>query len=251
MNNTEHKAERYLLLAVACDDEEKAWASLEELAELLETAGGEATEGIVQRLPHPDTATYVGSGKAQKLCDLLDAYDADGILCDDELSAVQIRNLSDITGVKVIDRTILILDIFAAHARTREGKIQVEMAQLKYRQAHLRGIGTALSRLGGGIGTRGPGETKLETDRRAHSGFRLPIEFCSLSLLRFHSLRRYAGTKRVFIASMKRAPFFSATSAIIRMSSAQSAAGFSQRTAFFASSALIAHSLWSPCGSAR
>ena len=130
-------------------------------------AGGEATEGIVQRLPHPDTATYVGSGKAQELCDLLDAYDADGILCDDELSAVQIRNLSDITGVKVIDRTILILDIFAAHARTREGKIQVEMAQLKYRQAHLKGIGTALSRLGGGIGTRGPGETKLETDRRA------------------------------------------------------------------------------------
>lgn len=167
MNINEFKSERYLLIAVACDDEEKTWASLEELADLLETAGGVAAEGFVQRLPHPDTATYVGSGKARELCDLLDAYDADGILCDDELTTTQIRNLSDITGAKVLDRTILILDIFAAHARTREGKIQVEMAQLKYRQAHLKGIGTALSRLGGGIGTRGPGETRLETDRRA------------------------------------------------------------------------------------
>ncbi|MCR5098249.1 MAG: GTPase HflX [Lachnospiraceae bacterium] len=159
--------ERYLLVAVSCGDEERSWSSLEELMALLETAGGEAAEGFVQNLPHPDPATYIGSGKAQEMREMMDAYDAVGLLCDDELSPVQLKNLSDIIDGKVIDRTMLILDIFAAHAHTREGKIQVEMAQLKYRMAHLRGIGTALSRLGGGIGTRGPGETKLESDRRA------------------------------------------------------------------------------------
>ncbi|MCR5791809.1 MAG: GTPase HflX [Lachnospiraceae bacterium] len=159
--------ERYLLVAVATGDEDEAWASLDELKDLLKTAGGEAVEGFIQRLPHPDPATYTGSGKARELGELTEAYRADGILCDDELSPMQLKNLSEITGGKVIDRTMLILDIFAAHARTKEGQIQVEMAQLKYRMSRLRGMGVALSRLGGGIGTRGPGETKLETDRRA------------------------------------------------------------------------------------
>ncbi|MBQ7677870.1 MAG: GTPase HflX [Lachnospiraceae bacterium] len=159
--------EKFILVAVATGDEEAAWASLGELMELLETAGGEAAEGVIQNLPHPNPATYIGVGKAEEVAELARAHEACGILCDDELSPVQLKNLSDIIDGKVIDRTMLILDIFAAHALTKEGRIQVEMAQLKYRQAHLRGIGKALSRLGGGIGTRGPGETKLETDRRA------------------------------------------------------------------------------------
>ena len=161
------KKEKYLLIAVSTGDEDATWASIEELMALLETAGGEAAEGFIQNLTHPDPATYIGSGKAREMGELINVYEADGLLCDDELSPVQIKNLSEIADCKVIDRTMLILDIFAAHASTKEGKIQVEMAQLKYRAAHLRGIGTALSRLGGGIGTRGPGETKLETDRRA------------------------------------------------------------------------------------
>ncbi len=159
--------EHYILFAVASGDVETTEKSIEELSLLLDTAGGVADDYIIQSLPHPDPATYVGSGKAHELKDLVNAYEADGILCDDELSPTQMHNLSDITDCKVIDRTMLILDIFAAHAKTKEGKIQVEMAQLKHRMSHLRGIGKAMSRLGGGIGTRGPGETKLETDRRA------------------------------------------------------------------------------------
>ena len=119
-----------------------------------------------QKLPKPDPATYIGSGKAMELKISLVAREADGVICDDELTPAQMRNLSDLLDTKVIDRTMLILDIFAAHAHTSEGKLQVEMAQLKYRLSHLVGAGKAMSRLGGGIGTRGPGETKLETDRR-------------------------------------------------------------------------------------
>lgn len=159
--------DRYLLVAVSTDDEDTTWKSLEELALLLETAGGEAEESFIQNLEHPDPATYVGSGKAKELRDLVRAYEADGIICDDELSPTQLKNLTEILECKVLDRTQLILDIFAQRAKTKEGKVQVEMAQLQYRMSHLRGIGKDLSRLGGGIGTRGPGETKLETDRRA------------------------------------------------------------------------------------
>ena len=159
--------DRYLLVAVSTDDEDTTWKSLEELALLLETAGGEAEESFIQNLDHPDPATYVGSGKAKELRDLVHAYEADGIICDDELSPTQLKNLTEILECKVLDRTQLILDIFAQRAKTKEGKVQVEMAQLQYRMSHLRGIGKDLSRLGGGIGTRGPGETKLETDRRA------------------------------------------------------------------------------------
>lgn len=160
------KEEKYILVAVETGDEEEAWDSLDELSELLDTAGGITIFQTVQNLVRPDKATYIGKGKAEELRESIEIHEADGIICDDELTASQMRNLSEITGAKVIDRTTLILDIFAAHAKTREGKLQVEIAQQKYRYARLRGMGEALSRLGGGIGTRGPGETKLETDRR-------------------------------------------------------------------------------------
>ena len=159
-------SEKYILVAVASGDEESAWNSLDELSDLLDTAGGVTACQVVQNLDHPDRSTYIGKGKAEEIREMLEIQEADGIICDDELTASQMRNLSELTGAKVIDRTTLILDIFAAHARTREGKLQVEIAQQKYRYARLRGMGEALSRLGGGIGTRGPGETKLETDRR-------------------------------------------------------------------------------------
>ena len=149
--------EKYILVAVATGDEEAAWDSLDELAELLDTAGGITIFQVVQNLVRPDKATYIGKGKAEELRESIEIHEADGIICDDELTASQMRNLSEITGAKVIDRTTLILDIFAAHAKTREGKLQVEIAQQQYRYARLRGMGEALSRLGGGIGTRGPG----------------------------------------------------------------------------------------------
>ena len=167
MINTKEIKEKYILVGIFDRDEEAAEASLAELSELTETAGAEAVCFVLQHLEHPNMSTYVGKGKVDEISILLRQFEADGIICDDELTPVQIRNLSDILNVKVIDRTILILDIFAAHASTAEGKLQVETAQLKYRASHLTGLGRALSRLGGGIGTRGPGETKLEVDRRA------------------------------------------------------------------------------------
>ncbi|MCR5651081.1 MAG: GTPase HflX [Lachnospiraceae bacterium] len=163
---TESKKEKYILVGIFGNDEDKAEASLSELEELAHTAGADVDCIVLQHLEHPNASTYVGKGKVEEIACLVRQCDADGIICDDELTPVQIRNLSDILDVKVIDRTILILDIFAAHASTAEGKLQVETAQLRYRASHLSGIGKALSRLGGGIGTRGPGETKLETDRR-------------------------------------------------------------------------------------
>ncbi len=166
MIETEIKKEKYILVCVYDENEDKAEAMLKELEFLTDTAGGKAVFKVMQRLEHPNPTTYIGKGKAEEVALLIDELNADGIICDDELTAAQIRNLSDILRVKVIDRTILILDIFAAHALTAEGKLQVEMAQLEYRASHLAGIGKALSRLGGGIGTRGPGETKLETDKR-------------------------------------------------------------------------------------
>ena len=161
------REERYILIGVITSDEAPVNSSLDELALLLETAGGMECGRLTQRLEHPDTRSYLGSGKVEELRQEIYIREADAVVCDDELTPVQMRTLSDELGVKVIDRTVVILDIFAAHAKTKEGKIQVEMAQLKYRASHLSGMGTALSRQGGGIGTRGPGETKLETDRRA------------------------------------------------------------------------------------
>lgn len=158
--------EKYIAVAVATGNEDEAWRSLDELAELADTAGAKVIIKVVQNLEHPNRATYIGKGKAEELREMVKIHEAKGLLCDDELTPSQLRNLSEATDCKVIDRTLLILDIFAAHAGTREGKLQVEIAQQKYRASRLRGWGEALSRLGGGIGTRGPGETKLETDRR-------------------------------------------------------------------------------------
>ncbi len=158
--------EKYILVIAYFGDEDAAESSLEELGRLIETAGGEAIGMLSQKLDHPDSATYIGSGKVLELKEMMDILEADAVVCDDELTPAQLRNLSDTLDAKVIDRTMLILDIFAAHASTGEGKLQVEMAQLKYRSSHLKGAGIAMSRLGGGIGTRGPGESKLESDRR-------------------------------------------------------------------------------------
>ncbi len=147
--------------------------SLVELARLAETAGSQVLEGLVQRRDRPDPATYLGSGKAKDLRQIVLETGADTVVCDGELTPGQLRQLEDVVKVKVIDRTALILDIFAQHARSREGKAQVELAQLQYLLPRLRGWGESLSRQaggrvagGGGIGTRGPGETKIETDRR-------------------------------------------------------------------------------------
>src|SRR6266496_2318654 len=147
--------------------------SLRELSRLAETAGSVVLDGLVQRRGRPDPATYIGAGKAAELAAMATATGADTVICDGELTPGQLRNLEGVVRVKVIDRTALILDIFAQHARSREGKAQVELAQLQYMLPRLRGWGESLSRQaggrvagGGGIGTRGPGETKIETDRR-------------------------------------------------------------------------------------
>lgn len=140
--------------------------SVSELKGLVEAAGGETIGIMTQRLERPNTATYIGSGKVGELAEMADNMEADTIIFNNELSGMQIRNLEDITGKKVIDRTILILDIFARRAISKEGKLQVELAQLKYRLPRLTGFGKSLSRLGGGVGTRGPGEKKIELDRR-------------------------------------------------------------------------------------
>jgi len=161
------RLERVVLIGVWTDGTaEDAENSLAELAALAETAGSAVLEAAVQRRDRPDPATYVGSGKARELREMVARTGADTLICDGELSPGQLRQLEQIVKVKVIDRTALILDIFAQHATSREGKAQVELAQLSYLLPRLRGWGESLSRTGGGIGTRGPGETKIETDRR-------------------------------------------------------------------------------------
>ena len=140
--------------------------SMEELTALAEAAGAEVLGQMVQNLEKINSATLIGKGKVDELKELCDSMEADLVIFNDELSGMQLRNIEDAVGVKVIDRTILILDIFADRAVSREGKLQVELAQLQYRMPRLLGFGKSLSRLGGGIGTRGPGEKKLETDRR-------------------------------------------------------------------------------------
>ncbi|WP_132876731.1 GTPase HflX [Tamaricihabitans halophyticus] len=169
------RLERVVLVGVwTSGTVEQADASLAELGRLAETAGSEVLEGLIQRRDRPDPATYIGSGKVRELADTVRANGADTVICDGELSAGQLRQLEEKLKVKVIDRTALILDIFAQHARSREGKAQVELAQLQYLMPRLRGWGSALSRqaggraggAGGGVGLRGPGETKLEIDRR-------------------------------------------------------------------------------------
>lgn len=162
--------ERVILVGVQADDNEDTEKSLDELEELAQTAGAETVGRIIQNREQIHPGTYVGKGKLDEIKNLLWETDATGIICDDELSPAQLGNLQDALDTKVMDRTLIILDIFAERASTNEGKIQVELAQLKYRQSRLVGLGKSLSRLGGGIGTRGPGEKKLEMDRRLIKG---------------------------------------------------------------------------------
>lgn len=164
--DVKEEEEKFILVGVSTDAHDDIEESLEELEDLAKTAGAGTVYKVIQNREAIHPGTYVGKGKIEELRLLIDELGATGIVCDDELSPAQIKNLEEILGTKVIDRTVMILDIFAAHASTREGKIQVELAQLKYRSSRLVGLGHSLSRLGGGIGTRGPGEKKLEMDRR-------------------------------------------------------------------------------------
>lgn len=166
MYSMDNIQERVILVAAETGGEYSAEQSLEELAELAKTAGAEVAGTLIQCRETIHPGTYIGKGKLTELKEILWETDATGIICDDELTSVQIGNLEKELCCKVIDRTLLILDIFAARARPGEGKIQVELAQLRYRASRLAGLGRSLSRLGGGIGTRGPGEKKLEMDRR-------------------------------------------------------------------------------------
>lgn len=164
----ENKAarERLILVGISTEGGEDIQGSLKELAQLVETAGAEAAGWVIQNRESAHPATYLGKGKLDEVKWQVWEQEADGVVCDDELSPAQLRNLEQALDTKVIDRTTVILDIFAARADTKEGKIQVELAQLRFRAARLVGMRNSLSRLGGGIGTRGPGETKLEVDRR-------------------------------------------------------------------------------------
>ncbi|WP_296964921.1 GTPase HflX [uncultured Eubacterium sp.] len=165
MYENKEELEKVILVAVSTGHEEDAQESLDELEELVSTAGAVVVGRVVQNLEHINNTTYVGTGKVKEIKDLIWKTDADAIVCDDELSPAQYKNLEDELEVKVMDRTLIILDIFAGRAKTAEGKIQVELAQLRYRSTRLIGMRN-LSRQGGGIGTRGPGEKKLEVDRR-------------------------------------------------------------------------------------
>ncbi len=158
--------ERFILVGVEISDRDDTAESLDELEELINTAGAITVGKVIQNRESIHPGTYIGKGKIEEIRALVEEMDATGIVCDDELSPAQLRNLEDALQTKVLDRTIIILDIFAKRALTREGKIQVELAQLRYRSTRLVGLRNSLSRLGGGIGTRGPGEKKLEVDRR-------------------------------------------------------------------------------------
>ncbi len=165
-NNEVLREDDYKAIIVGLQRKEDITYSMKELKGLAEAAGTEVLGQMIQNLERPNTATYIGKGKVEELAELVRNMEADMVIFNDELTGMQLRNLEDAVGVRVIDRTILILDIFAARATSKEGKLQVELAQLQYRMPRLTGFGKSLSRLGGGIGTRGPGEKKLETDRR-------------------------------------------------------------------------------------
>jgi GTP-binding protein HflX len=167
-NGPEGQREKAVLIGIelAGDDPEQTKFSFEELARLADTAGADVLGQVVQKRNKPDAATLLGKGKAEEIAAYCQELDANLLIVNRDLSSSQMRNLEEITGIRIIDRTQLILDIFARRARTREGRLQVELAQLNYLLPRLAGHGVAMSRLGGGIGTRGPGETKLEVDRR-------------------------------------------------------------------------------------
>jgi len=165
-NNEVLREDDYKAILVGLQRNEDITYSMKELEGLAEAAGAEVLGHMTQNMERPNTATYIGKGKVEELAELVRNMEADMVVFNDELTGMQLRNLEDALGVRVIDRTILILDIFASRATSKEGKLQVELAQLQYRMPRLTGFGKSLSRLGGGIGTRGPGEKKLETDRR-------------------------------------------------------------------------------------
>src|SRR5437762_5641873 len=189
--------EKIVLVGVAIppatvDDEE---AHLDELALLVDTAGADEAARVLQRRDSPDPATYVGKGKAEQLRDISNARDADTVVFDDELTPAQSRNLEKILGRTAIDRTAVILDIFAQNAHTPEGRAQVELAQLRYRLPRLRGRGTARSQQAGGTGTRGPGETQLEVDRRRLLRRMTKLESEMRALARRRDTQRKARTR--------------------------------------------------------
>ncbi len=165
MYETEQEVEKVILVAACTDNNQNSEESLDELEELVKTAGAKVAGRMIQNLDHINSATYIGSGKIEELKEFLWETEATVVVCDDELTPAQYKNLEDELDVKIMDRTLIILDIFAGRAKTAEGKIQVELAQLRYRSTRLIGMRN-LSRQGGGIGTRGPGEKKLEVDRR-------------------------------------------------------------------------------------
>lgn len=164
--DTQKQAEKVILVGVSTYENDDVKESLSELAELVMTADATVVGEFIQNREQVHASTYLGKGKLTELKDFIWESEATGIVCDDELSPVQMRNLAEELDIKIMDRTLVILDIFAKRAATAEGKIQVELAQLRYAQARLTGYGRSMSRLGGGIGTRGPGEKKLEVDRR-------------------------------------------------------------------------------------
>ena len=188
----DNETERALLISVDTG-EFNAEASIEELVQLALTAGAEVEGMMVQKRPSVSVSTFVGTGRLEEICSFCENNEIDIIIADGELTPVQVRNLEDKAGVRVIDRTTLILDIFAGRARSAEGKIQVELAQLKYSLPRLSGKGTGLSRLGGGIGTRGPGETKLETDKRH---IRRRIQFLNAELDKIEKRRNAMHIRR-------------------------------------------------------
>jgi GTP-binding protein HflX len=166
LTKIENLQEKVVLVGISEQDGDDAEDSLAELQELVNTAGAAVVGSMIQKRERIHPGTYIGTGKVEELAGLIAETGATGIVCDDELSPAQLRNLEDLLQTKIMDRTLIILDIFAARATTSEGKIQVELAQLRYRLSRLSGLGRSMSRLGGGIGTRGPGEKKLEMDRR-------------------------------------------------------------------------------------
>ena len=194
MHENEQQNARTRVILIGIDTGEyDAKISIDELAELAETAECEVVRSVLQSRPAPEAATCIGSGKLQEIAELIEPLAVEMLIFDTELTGMQMRNISDLTNCKVIDRTMLILDIFAGRARTAEGKVQVALAQYRYRLTRLTGIGTALSRLGGGIGTRGPGETKLETDRRH---IRTRIASLEHSLREMEKHRKFLGSRR-------------------------------------------------------
>lgn len=194
MHENEQQTARTKVILVGIDTGDyDAKISIDELAELADTAECEVVRSVIQARSAPEAATCIGSGKLQEIAELIEPLEVEMLIFDTELTGMQMRNISDLTNCKVIDRTMLILDIFAGRARTAEGKVQVSLAQYRYRLTRLTGIGTALSRLGGGIGTRGPGETKLETDRRH---IRTRIATLEHALREMEKHRKFLGSRR-------------------------------------------------------